>query len=429
MSTTSSNLTGTVTGRRLTAAHLKGLARANGAGWATAHPVAIPLLIALGQVFRASVLARRRAPEAFAEIDAFNAVGIALVTLGGLFLVSPRGVRLIRQVLDTPLRYVFMYFACCGFSALLSDDPVYGLYRAVELCITLLLLCYVFAAAQTLRQRLILLLGFLCGSTILGIIGRGRLAGTTLEALHTNDVTCCAAMGFVACLSLMWGHVVSLRGLGLLTVFFAALLYIGSSAGSMVAAACGLMILFLVSGRFSEITVRAVLMGAVCTLAVAFAREPLQELLFPNKTLVQIQTAHGRTGMWELYFQGFLERPLLGYGFPSGEKFGDRFGWVVTSSSHNAIVSIAINTGLVGLALFAGASIAIMSATWRAYLRGNRCAPLVLSVSATTLANSMTYPVLGSHWFWPCSSFFAVLAFACCSVWPVRTALKGRQPR
>lgn len=381
--------------------------------------VAVPLCIVLGQVVRDAVFVRQRDPTEFAAVDTLNAVAIVLLVTGAFVLFSPRGMLALRQVGESVLGLFLVYFLLCGLSALWSDEWSYTLFRTAQLAINVVLTWWILSGFRDLRLALLFLIRFSSFCVFCGIFGRMRLMGVSL-VLRDNATACVAAMSFVMCLSAWKERTLPLSRLlipGSISLFG---LIVARSAAANLSAVVG-CVLVMTSGRRSTVLplqlalVVAILAGAWSLLGM----ERVRRVLMPDKSRQQVATLHGRVGMWQRYYRGIKERPILGYGFPVGEKRvhvlddGTSFG---TASAHNAVVSVAINTGIVGLVLVTLASLRLFSAMGRALSAGFAAATTVTSVLTTGFVNSLSYPVMGSHWYWTTSVVIAVAVFGACHV-------------
>ena len=115
-----------------------------------------------------------------------------------------------------------------------------------------------------------------------------------------------------------------------------------------------------------------------------------------------------------------MERPLHGYGFCVGEKSGADFGYFVTQSAHNSLLSVLVNTGWIGVTLYFVVFLGrVFCWTLRA-LSIDHCSDdvaAVLAGSVACLVNSMTYPVLGSGFACPSLAIFLLWAYAEKFIW------------
>ena len=67
-----------------------------------------------------------------------------------------------------------------------------------------------------------------------------------------------------------------------------------------------------------------------------------------------MESGSGREALWMAYLRGWLESPLVGHGFIVGEKGAVAAKYIAfaTNTAHNMMISVLINTGLVGMAFW-----------------------------------------------------------------------------
>ena len=75
--------------------------------------------------------------------------------------------------------------------------------------------------------------------------------------------------------------------------------------------------------------------------------------IMPGKTKETIESATGRTVIWEHILTQAAERPLIGWGFAGVERsIGTAFNGVITSDAHNNFIGMYGSLGIIGLFLF-----------------------------------------------------------------------------
>ena len=142
-------------------------------------------------------------------------------------------------------------------------------------------------------------------------------------------------------------------------------------------------------------------------------QDQILNIVFPGKKLESIQTGTGRKGMWAIYLDGFLQKPIFGFGFPTGEKEGDRFGWMVTSSSHNMLISAAINSGIIGLSLLLAFLIKYYNYCRKMWLvLGYTEFRWILGGFLIIAINSLSLPAIGSTWMWMTSPIYCLFVYS-----------------
>jgi hypothetical protein len=97
------------------------------------------------------------------------------------------------------------------------------------------------------------------------------------------------------------------------------------------------------------VTIIAVLLLA--TTVAQSATESTTTFILRGQSDTEFRSLSGREELFDLAWQLFLERPILGYGYDAGRSiFLERIPWA--GESHNVVVEIGISLGLVGLTLY-----------------------------------------------------------------------------
>lgn len=379
----------------------------------------IPFLLAVALVIRAGFFQRRRDPSAFAEVDPSSIIEISLVLLALPFVLSKRGVRAIRLLFYGPLKYYIFYTIWCLITTFWSSDVVYSIFRVIELIVALFTFAYIFIDIRSKEYAKKVLLYFVIISLIAGIGYYLKSGWFSFERFHSNAYPMLSAAGVVIGLFIYKDRKYfdydfgSTKSLALLLLFISVIgIIYGTSSASNVSLTMAIIFLATIK-RNNVLTILLVtisLFGA--WLLWDNYQTQIMDIIFPGKSLNSIKTGTGRTGMWKYYIDGFLERPLFGYGFPTGEKEGMKFGWVTTSTSHNMFISVAINTGIVGLLLFFAF---IFKYSWFLItkLRGGLLDfRWITGAWIVFVVNSMSLPALGSHWLWITSSIFCIMVYS-----------------
>ena len=106
----------------------------------------------------------------------------------------------------------------------------------------------------------------------------------------------------------------------------------------------------------------------------------------PRKTIIFLTT--GRSEYWELAVQGFLTKPLFGYGWLNNSYIGFYF------DNHNLFFNILLWTGAAGTILFLTASVLIFRALSRADTEGRY--GLVLIIAAVFVQAMLDRAIMGT---------------------------------
>jgi hypothetical protein len=390
------------------------------------------LLIIFGQVMRVSLLIRKRDAASFAAVDPLNAITILLLFGGLLLLLTPRGSVVLRKIFRSPLRFFMFYFALCGVSALWSGEMAYTVFRSAELLVNTVLMCWIIYELKTLEVALLSLIRFAAVWLVFGMLGKMRLVGIGMF-INDNASACVAALGLVMTLGAWKEGIIRPHKLLLPGAVFAGGLLSGLSSASNVSAILGVSLVMVGIRHKSALFVQALVAVVVLSIGWNVIQSGVfNEWLMPGKTQAQIESLHGRTEMWRRYYKGIKERPILAYGFPVGEKRvrvledGTKFG---AASAHNSIIGVAINTGVVGLVLTALAAMQMLMATHVSLTAGRAGGVTMVAVMATAFLNSLSYPVIGSHWNWPTTVVQGLAGIGLCYVWLPPRGTTGRRRR
>lgn len=379
----------------------------------------IPFLLAIGLVIRASFFQRRRDPSAFTEIDFFTVVEIFIVIMAMPYILSKKGVRASQLLIKSPIKYYFYYCLWCLVSTIWSSDVIYSVFRLVELLTVLFLFAYIFIDIRKREVAKKVLLTFIFISLVSGLGYHFKNGSFSFDAFHSNAYPMISAAGV-----LIGFYVYQDRryfdydylniGLlsGLLLIISIIGIIMGTSGASNLSLFVALLLLF--SLRKNRIITFSLLV--ISFLFILFLWENYQEqfikIIFPGKPIEMIESGTGRTNMWKYYIEGFKERPIFGYGFPTGEKEGFKFGWITTSSSHNMLISVAINTGIIGLILFITFIIKYTLYLIKKLNEGYLDFKWITGAWIVFVVNSMSLPALGSHWTWITSSVFCIMGYS-----------------
>ena len=131
-------------------------------------------------------------------------------------------------------------------------------------------------------------------------------------------------------------------------------------------------------------------------LLVGGGKEIYYNLLFPGKDEFDLETASGRTVLWEYLWHNFLQRPILGYGF--GLLTGGRDPNLGVGNAHNSFFTVLMGTGLLGLFMFSLFSVRLwwitLSEVWR---RGAGRVGFAGALAAA-FVNCLGMPLMADRW-------------------------------
>lgn len=354
----------------------------------------IPLLLFL-YALRVVVLIRQQ--EDVTAIDTYSILQVGIIGLLAVVLLIQRHLwAVIKTLVRSPMLYLILLYMlgmASYFWSALPNLSGYFAFQGLVLIIAIAVhLYHRMRAGQLERTILIASLVLLA----MNVVGHVRIAGfgLNLASWHTNSYSAVAAMLAAYCI----GELASRESLALkknrrllLASLFVALFFLalGTSGGSNVAFAAGLVVAALYSRR-SAFKVVAVFLFIIVLIINVFYAELIFSLLFPGKTMESVENLTGRVNLWDFYLQMIEERPLLGWGFAAPE----RIGHIYTTNTHNIALAITASLGFLGLGLFALYIISVSRrALWgryKAYYGGAVCA------LAVGLVNGMSVGFLAS---------------------------------
>ncbi|MFB0612675.1 O-antigen ligase family protein [Aurantiacibacter poecillastricola] len=312
-------------------------------------------VLVLLALMRTTVLVRQRDTSEFDAIDTSATFAVILVgTMLVLLVLHPRSRRTLVGLGQSSAAFLVAYLAYAALSALWSANPAYSLFRAGEVMAMFGALFVLMEGISDWRRAERVMLIVLMTVTLLSLAQRILFHGISIGGLHTNIYTVSAGMGFLYSLA------ESLRADPLRQamlrrwagVFF-LLAVLGTSAGSNIAIAIGMLILlpFLSKSKLFVIPVGLACLGVVVIMGTS--EQLLSTTMLSGRSLDEVQTLTGRTHLWSAYWRAFLEQPWVGQGFAIIARLGDQYGTFATTNAHNGFIEALAGLGVIGFALLA----------------------------------------------------------------------------
>lgn len=171
-------------------------------------------------------------------------------------------------------------------------------------------------------------------------------------------------------------------------------LVLSKTRGSIGAAIIGVAVVWTWSVSRRNRLAAAAMGGAVTAVFAMYWVQPLTTYLLRGESTLTLASFNNRMPLWELAGRRLIERPALGWGLGSTRVlFLEAWGG---GGAHNAFINVAVETGLVGLALWLSFVGAIGVGVWR--LRRVRFgdAPLLGGLFTTLVVNAVTTEGIGS---------------------------------
>lgn len=369
-------------------------------------------LLALA-LLRTTVLVRRRDTSEFAAVD-FSATFavVIIVAIIGLLVVHPRSRTALMRLRESFAIYLLIYFLYAAASALWSANGAYTLFRAGEVLAIFAAMFVLMEGIEDWRQAERVMLRVLMAVTVLGFLQRVITAGISVAGLHTNVYTVTAGMGFLYALG------ESLRAdparrtiLRRWAAAFLVFAVVGTSAGSNIGIAVGMLILLPFLSRSKVVIIPAGLACIALIIIMGTSEEIVSTTLLSGRTIDEVQTLTGRMFLWTAYWNAFLESPLIGRGFAIVARLGDQFGTVATTNAHNGFIEAGAGLGIIGFGLLVFVAIRMLAEALRAnraYIAGGLGVFVALVMM---LVNNNSKSILGGAYDPTIIGVFAMLAF------------------
>jgi O-antigen ligase len=286
-----------------------------------------------------------------------------------------------------------------------GSSALYICYRAGTMLILSAYIYMLFTKFRTPQNAFKGLLNYCMGLTLLLFIGNVR-NGT----LHTNTYSVSAAV--MACLALSAYRRNLLSSAELKPYIFGGLFFllIGTSSASNVAFVCGLIFIYSFKHNRFHLSFFIVTLFSLFA-AYYFGKRMFIKILFPNKSIQNVTSLHGRLYLWTGYIKIWSKRPFIGWGFAVGERAGRTFNFMYALSAHNGYLSILINTGLLGLAFWLVLFKRLLKSLMLQIIFDSPYSVAVASAFLVIAVNNNSVPIIGSTWGPLSTLAFCLLAF------------------
>ncbi|WAT17569.1 O-antigen ligase family protein [Aurantiacibacter sp. MUD11] len=370
-------------------------------------------LLLLLSLMRTTVLIRRRDTSEFNAIDSSATFAVLIVaTILGLLVVHPRARGTLMKLQSSSAILLLVYLAVAAFSAFWSQEPLYTLFRAGEVLAVFGALYVLMDGYSNWRDAERAMLWTLMIVTVLSLMQRVMTGGISVQGLHTNVYTVTAGMGFLYALgeSLRADPLrkAALRRWAGVFVIFAIL---GTSAGSNIAIALGMLVLLPFLSRSKVIVIPAAVACLALVVVMGTSEQLLSTTVLTGRSVDEVSHLTGRFFLWQGYWNAFIEQPLIGQGFAIVARIGDQFGTLATTNAHNGYIEALAGLGIIGFALLVYHSIRLTIETVaasRARIAGGLGS---LAAVVMLLVNNNSKSILGGAFDPTVVGALAVLAF------------------
>ena len=251
-----------------------------------------------------------------------------------------------------PVKSILILYTYALISTLWAFIPIFAFFLSFQMIILCLLLFWVFSQIhdfKTMEKVFITI----CYSIILFEAIFHRVLFVPSLFIHELTSASSAAMLFSYCLAEYLNMKIhdSERSsyLKFTMLFSVCILITSTSSGANASAILGMIISLFFSGNiiyaFGLI---------IIALFLYFNQDLITKLLFfimPGKDMTAIESATGRTELWETMMNLADQKPLFGWGFACIERAATAFGDKASPDAHNNYIGIYGSLGYVGIIL------------------------------------------------------------------------------
>ena len=168
-----------------------------------------------------------------------------------------------------------------------------------------------------------------------------------LTTFHSVTYSSISAMLTMYCLPELYSHNRQLDNTQILKIglgFGIILLILTTSGGAIFSVFLTFLVFIILSQKASWRMILILSIFLLCILLAFGYQQKILSVLFPNKSMISIVTAHGRTVVWEMINDKVAERPILGWGYATVERLLPLY----CTDAHNSIIGIRGSLGNIG---------------------------------------------------------------------------------
>ena len=123
----------------------------------------------------------------------------------------------------------------------------------------------------------------------------------------------------------------------------------------------------------------------------------LQNTLFYGRETITMESTTGRDKIWLKAWEGFLQKPFLGYGFVSGENEALYSGERSPINAHNSFMSALLGTGIFGTIFVLFYFVSVFKQASSNVFPKRKWRPAMVSTFIMCLIISLTAPGVGAR--------------------------------
>lgn len=357
-------------------------------------------------ILRKTLFNRARDMDAYNSVDANNSIAIlATIIMGGIVLQNWNKIR--KET--TACKTFIYYYVFAGFSVLwagLNFLPIIG-YKATEVIVSFIATLIIMKNLHSnhVRFLFVIMSSTLCNTIYLIMFLRTGLG-------HDNAFPLLAITEFLLITGAIKYRLTDMKHMRHHLFVSVATIILGTSSASWISLIIGLFFFFSITRKGLNIT-SAIFAACLFYGIWSLFEEEVMRIVFGHKTKEMIENGSGREALWIAYIKGWLESPIIGHGFIVGEKgsIAARYIAFATNTAHNMMISVLINTGLIGLIFWITFLYKQCIICWRYSLKHNPYALVCMPAIIAMFVNANSFPVIGSEWSPVSNPIYALLIF------------------
>lgn len=360
------------------------------------------LVILFVPILRKTVFNRARDMKDFDKVDGSASIAI-LFTVIALYVVVTKW-QDIKDYFEENKSFVYYYFICI-FSILwagFSSAPLIG-YKAIEVLASYLFVMIIMIEMDDTKNRFRFVLSFLSIMNLIYLIYYRH---------HDNAFPLLGITQFLLSLGAIKYNIFSYKEMLHHIVISVLTIIVATSTASWLSLIIGLFFFFGTRQKGTNI-ILLIVTALLFYIVWNIFEESIFHIIFKNKTESEIASGSGRQLLWDAYIKGWKESPWLGYGFIVGEKgaIASKYILFATNTSHNMMISVLVNTGIIGMVFWLMFLWKQCKICWDNSLIENPYALSCFPALIAMLVNANSFPIIGSEWSPVSPPIYALIIF------------------
>lgn len=360
------------------------------------------LLLVLIPILRKTVFNRARDMNDYNVVDGNASVAIVMVFITVfLLLTKQKELKLYWKSNKTFINYYLFALASVIWAGL-DSIPIAG-FKAVEVLSSYLLMLLIMVRIGDAFQNFRFILFSL---SFLNTIYLIRLAG------HNNAYPLLGITELLLVLGALRYRILRFRQVWHHLLIAIPTIILSTSSASWLSLIIGLFFLYS-QGRRGWKLWHSILVAGVFYLLWMTFEETIFHIVWGNKSKEMIESGTGREQLWKAYIEGWKESPIIGHGFIVGEKGAVAAHYIAfaTNTAHNMMISVLVNTGLIGMALWLMFLWKQCRICWVESTKKNPYALACFPAFVAMCVNANSFPVIGSEWSPVSPPIYALIIF------------------